>query len=181
LKSKEITVKIIHTGVGDISEADVMLAATSNAMIIGFKVKEDSNAAKVSATEDVKIRTYDIIYQISEDIEKTMLGLLSPEVREIELGKAEVRNLFTVGKNLVIAGCYVLEGKVVRNRTATVFRENKEIFRGNLDNLKRFKDDAKEVSSGYECGISFNKFNDLKEGDIIKVTTLEEIERENLN
>lgn len=181
LKSKEISVKIIHTGIGDISEADVMLAVTSNAMIIGFRVKEDTNAAKVSQLEGINVRTYEIIYQISEDIEKTMLGLLSPEVKEIELGKAEVRNLFTVGKNVVIAGCYVLEGKIVRNRTATVFRGNKEIFKGTLDNLKRFKDDAKEVASGYECGISFNKFNDLKEGDIIKVTTIEEIERASLN
>lgn len=181
LKSKEITVKIIHIGIGDISEADVMLAVTSNSMIIGFRVKEDANAEKISDVEGVNIRTYEIIYQISEDIEKTMLGLLKPELKEVELGVAEVRNLFTVGKNLVIAGCYVLEGKIVRNKTATVFRENKEIFKGNLDNLKRFKDDAKEVNSGYECGISFNKFNDLKEGDIIKVTTFEEIERDNLN
>ncbi|MEW5822447.1 MAG: translation initiation factor IF-2 [Cyanobacteriota bacterium] len=181
LKSKEIKVKLIHSGVGDISEADVMLAATSDAIIIGFGVKEDPNALRVSAEEGVSIRTYEIIYQISEDIEKTMLGLLKPELKEIELGVAEVRDLFTVGKNLVIAGCYVLDGKVVRNRTATVLRENKEIYKGNLDNLKRFKDDAKEVASGYECGISFNKFNDLQKGDLIKVTTMVEIERESLN
>ncbi|MGD9579799.1 MAG: translation initiation factor IF-2 [Vampirovibrionia bacterium] len=180
LKSKEVTVKIIHSGVGDISEADVMLAATSNAIVIGFGVKEDQNAARVSAEENVSIRTYDIIYQISDDIEKTMLGLLAPEYKEIELGTAEVRDLFTVGKNTVIAGCYVLEGKVVRNKTATVFRNNKEIYRGPLDNLKRFKDDAKEVATGYECGISFNKFNDIEKGDLIKVTAMEEIERDSL-
>ena len=181
LKSREIIVKIIHTGVGDISEADVMLAATSGSIIIGFGVKEDPNAAKVSAEENISIRTYDIIYQISEDIEKTMLGLLEPEFNEVELGTAEVRDLFTIGKNLVIAGCYVLNGKVVRNRIASVIRENKEIYRGNLDNLKRFKDDAKEVASGYECGISFNKFNDLQKGDLIKVTAMVEVERESLN
>lgn len=181
LKSKEIKVKIIHNGVGDISEADVMLAATSNAIIIGFRVKEDPNASKVSAEEGISIRTYEIIYQISEDIEKTMLGLLKPELKEIELGTAEVRDLFTIGKNLVIAGCYVLEGKIVRNRTATVLRDNKEVFKGNLDNLKRFKDDAKEVNSGYECGISFNKFNDLQKGDLIKVTDFVEVERDSLN
>ena len=181
LKSREVSVKTIHTGVGDITEADVMLASTSNAMIIGFRSKEDPNVAKINSEGQVTIRTYDIIYQISEDIEKTMLGLLKPELKEIELGTAEVRNLFTVGKNFVIAGCYVLEGKIVRNRIATVLRENKEIFRGNLDNLKRFKDDAKEVQSGFECGISFNKFNDLREGDLIKVSQLVEIERESLN
>jgi len=181
LKSKEVKVKNIHIGVGDISEADVMLAATSDALIIGFGVKEDPNAARVSTEEGVIIRTYEIIYQISEDIEKTMLGLLKPDLKEIELGVAEVRNLFTIGKDLVIAGCYVLNGKVVRNRIATVMREDKEIFRGNLDSLKRFKDDAKEVASGYECGISFNKFNDLQKGDLIKVSTMLEVERESLN
>ena len=181
LKSKEVVVKIVHSGVGDISEADVMLALTSSCIIIGFRVKEDSNAVKVAQEQDVQIRTYDIIYEISDDIEKTMLGLLQPELREVELGVAEVRELFTIGKNLVIAGCYVLEGKITRNRTAKVYRNNKEIFKGNLDNLRRFKDDAKEVLSGFECGISFNKFNDLQVGDIIKVSTVEEIERENLN
>lgn len=181
LKSKEVTVKIMHSGVGDVSEADVMLASTSDAMIIGFGVRVDANTMKVASEEGINIKTYDIIYQISEDIEKTMLGLLQPELKEEELGTAEVRTLFTIGKNMVIAGCYVLEGKVMRNRIATVFRDNKEIFKGNLDNLKRFKDDAKEVSSGYECGISFSKFNDLKEGDLIKVTQMVEIERDSLN
>lgn len=181
LQSKEITVKIIHKGVGDITEADVMLAATSNSIIVGFRVKEDPNINKLEETESVSIKTYEIIYQISEEIEKTMLGLLRPEFKEVELGTAEVRNLFTVGKNVVIAGCYVLEGKMVRNRKATVFRENKPIFTGNLDSLKRFKDDAKEVQSGFECGISFNKFNDLQEGDLIKLTDEIEIERDSLN
>lgn len=180
LKSKEVVVKIIHSGVGDISETDIMLAATSNAIVIGFGVKEDQNAAKISEEEKVSIRTYDIIYQISEDIEKTMLGLLEPEFKEIELGTAEVRDIFTIGKNTVIAGCYVLEGKIVRNKQATVYRDNKEIHKGTLDNLKRFKDDAKEVAAGYECGISFNKFNNIEKGDIIKVTAMEEIERDSL-
>lgn len=180
LKSREVIVKIIHSGVGDISETDIMLASTSNAIVIGFGVKEDQNAAKISEEEDVSIRTYDIIYQISEDIEKTMLGLLEPEFKEIELGTAEVRDIFTIGKNTVIAGCYVLEGKVVRNKPATVYRDNKEIHKGILDNLKRFKDDAKEVAAGYECGISFNKFNNIEKGDIIKVTAMEEIERDSL-
>lgn len=180
LKSEEVTLKIIHTAVGDISEADIMLAATSSAIVLGFGVKEDVNAQKISVTENVSVQTYEIIYHMIEDVEKLMLGLLEPEYEEVELGKAEVRDLFTIGKNTVIAGCYVIEGKILRNKTAYVLRNGKEIFKGNLDNLKRFKDDAKEVAQGFECGISFNKFNDLEVGDIIRVTMLEEKERNKL-
>ena len=177
LESKQIFTKIVHIAIGDISEADVMLASASNAIIIGFSVKEDANAAKLAAQEGIDIRSYEIIYDILDDIEKTMLGLLQPEVQEIETGRAEVRQIFTIGKTNKIAGCYVLEGKIIRNKTAVVERGGKEIFKGNLDMLKRFKEDAKEVASGYECGISFNKFNDLEEGDIIIGYTTKEIER----
>ena len=177
LHSKQIFTKIVHVAIGDISEADVMLASASNAIIIGFSVKEDANASKLAAQEGVDIRNYEIIYEILDDIEKTMLGLLQPEVQEIETGRAEVRQIFTIGKTNRIAGCYVLEGKIVRNKTAVVEREGKEIFKGNLDMLKRFKEDAKEVLAGYECGISFNKFNDLAEGDIIISYTTKEVER----
>ncbi|MDD3594189.1 MAG: translation initiation factor IF-2, partial [Candidatus Gastranaerophilales bacterium] len=177
LQSKQIFTKVVHNAVGDISEADVMLASASNAIIIGFSVKEDSNAARIAAQEGVDIRKYDIIYEILEDIEKTMLGLLDPELKEIEIGKAEVRQIFTIGKTNKIAGCYVLEGKMVRNKTAAVERDGKQLYKGNMDMLKRFKEDAKEVNAGYECGISFNKFNDLKEGDIIIMFTTQEIER----
>jgi translation initiation factor IF-2 len=180
LTSKSVMVNMVHIGVGDISEADVMLASASNALIIGFTVKEDQNAEKAAEREGINIRKYDIIYQILEDIEKTMLGLLQPELKEVELGQAEVRQVFTVGKTTKIAGCYVLEGKIIRNKTAIVERKGKEIFKGTIDQLKRFKDDAKEVASGFECGISFNKFNDIEEGDIIKVLTTEEIERKTL-
>jgi len=177
LQSKQIFTKIVHIAIGDISEADVMLASASNAIIIGFSVKEDSNATKLAAQEGVDIRNYEIIYDILDDIEKTMLGLLQPEVQEIETGRAEVRQIFTIGKTNKIAGCYVLEGKIIRNKTAVVEREGKEIFKGNLDMLKRFKEDAKEVLAGYECGVSFDKFNDLTEGDIIISYTTKEIER----
>ena len=180
LKSKEIFVKIVHIGIGDISEADVMLASASNSIIIGFSVKEDQNAQRAAEIAGVEIRKYDIIYQILEDIEKTMLGLLKPEFKEIELGSAEVRQVFTVGKTAKIAGCYVTDGKIIRNKTAKVLRNGKEIHKGAIDQLKRFKDDAKEVASGFECGIMFNKFNDIEVGDIIKVSTMEEIEREAL-
>lgn len=177
LESKQITTKIIHVGVGDISEADVMLASASGALILGFTVKEDSNALAAAEKEGVTIKKYDIIYQILEDIEKTMLSLLEPEIKEVELGKAEVRQVFTVGKTTRIAGCYVTEGKIVRSKDAVLLRDGKEIFRGAIDQLKRFKDDVKEVAQGFECGISFAKFNDIEVGDIIEVSTTEEVER----
>lgn len=180
VESKEITTKIIHVGVGDISEADVMLASASNALILGFTVKEDSNALASAEKEGVTIKKYDIIYQLLEDIEKTLLSLLEPEIKEVELGKAEVRQVFTIGKTSKIAGCYVTEGKIVRSKDAVLYRNGEEIFRGAIDQLKRFKDDVKEVAQGFECGISFSKFNDIQVGDIIEVSTKEEVERKSL-
>ncbi len=180
VESSEIKTKIIHVGVGDISEADVMLASASNALILGFTVKEDSNALAAAEREGVTIKKYDIIYQILEDIEKTMLSLLEPEIKEVELGKAEIRQVFTVGKTTRIAGCYVIEGKIVRSKDAVLIRDGKEIFRGAIDQLKRFKDDVKEVAQGFECGISFAKWNDIEVGDIIEVSTTEEVERKSL-
>lgn len=180
LDSKEIKTKIIHVGVGDISEADVMLASASGALILGFTVKEDSNALAAAEKEGVTIKKYDIIYQILEDIEKTMLSLLEPEVKQVELGKAEVRQVFTIGKTTKIAGCYVTEGKIVRSKDAVLIRDGVEIFKGAIDQLKRFKDDVKEVAQGFECGISFAKWNDIQIGDIIEVSTTEEVERASL-
>lgn len=180
MESQEIVVKIIHIGVGDISEADVMLASASNAIILGFSVKEDNNAIIAAEKQKVTIKKYDIIYQILEDLEQTMLKLLEPELKEVYLGKAEVRQVFTVGKTTKIAGCYVLEGKILKNKTAKLVRDGREIFQGAIDQLKRFKDDVKEVAQGFECGISFDKFNDIEIGDIIEVSTTEEIERVSL-
>ena len=175
LESKKIVTKIIHVGVGDISEADVMLAAASNALILGFTVKEDNNALIAAERENVTIKKYDIIYQIIEEMENTMLSLLEPETKEVEVGKAEVRQIFTIGKTTKIAGCYVTEGKIARNNIAVVIRNGQEIFKGQIDQLKRFKDDVKEVAQGFECGLSFAKFNDLEEGDIIEVSTTEKV------
>ena len=180
LESKEILTKLIHVGVGDISEADVMLAAASNAIILGFTVREDANALAAAERENVSIKKYDIIYKVLEDLEQTMLSLLQPEVKEVALGKAEVRQIFTIGKTTKIAGCYVLEGKIKRGEIASVIRNGQEIFKGQVDQLKRFKDDVKEVAQGFECGLSFAKFNDLQEGDIIDVSTRKEIERQSL-
>lgn len=180
VKSTQIIPKIMHVGVGDISEADVMLASASDAIILGFSVKEDANAIAAADREYVQIKKYDIIYQVLEDVEKTMLSLLEPEIQEVELGTAEVRQIFTFGKTGKIAGCYVLEGKIVRSKTAVVKRDGVEIYKGEINQLKRFKDDVKEVAQGFECGISFYKFNDLQEGDIIEVSTTKEVERSSL-
>ena len=180
MESQEIVVKIVHIGVGDISEADVMLASASNAIILGFSVKEDNNALSAAEKQKVIIKKFDIIYQILEDLEQTMLHLLEPELKEVYLGKAEVRQVFTVGKMNRIAGCYVTEGKILKNKTAKVIRNGNEIYQGLIDQLKRFKDDVKEVAQGFECGISFDKFNDIEVGDIIEVSTTEEVERVSL-
>ena len=180
LESKKIFIKVVHLGIGDISEADVMLASASNAIIIGFGVKEDLNTLKVAADEGISIRKYDIIYKLIEDIEQTMLGLIEPEYKEIEIGTAEVRQIFTIGKTVKIAGCYVLEGKIIRNKEAKIIRNGKEIYKGTLNQLKRFKEDAREVASGYECGMSFDKFNNIEINDIIKVFIMEKVERHSL-
>ncbi len=180
VESKLIKTKIIHVGVGNISEADVMLASASKALILGFTVKEDNKAIVAAEKEGVTVKNFDIIYQILEDIEKTMLSLLEPETKEVELGKAEIRQVFTIGKTMKIAGCYVTEGKIVRSKDAVLYRDGVEIFRGAIDQLKRFKDDVKEVAQGFECGISFAKFNDLQEGDMIEVSTTEQVERKSL-
>ncbi|MGN0015546.1 MAG: translation initiation factor IF-2, partial [Candidatus Gastranaerophilaceae bacterium] len=180
MESSEIITKIIHVGVGDISEADVMLASAGNAIILGFTVKTDTNAQAAAEKYNVTIKEYAIIYQILEDLEKTMLNLLKPEEKIVEIGRAEVRQVFTVGKTTRIAGCYVTEGKIARNKMAVVIRNGKELFSGAIDQLKRFKDDVKEVAQGFECGLSFAKFNDIEVGDIIKVTTTELVERQEL-
>lgn len=179
MSTAEIKLNVLHQGTGDINEADVMLASTSNALMIGFNVREDNNAEGLAKQQNIMVKNYDVIYHIAEDVEKLMLGKLSPDISEIESGRAEIRQLFKVGKS-VIAGSMVTSGKLVRNSKATVLRAGKEIFTGTLDNLKRFKDDAKEVASGYECGISFDKFNDLQPGDEVVIYTVKETERTSL-
>jgi translation initiation factor IF-2 len=171
------TIRIIHSGNGDISEADINLAAASDALVIGFNVKADDRAVRAAEEEKVDIRLYNIIYKMAEDLEKAMLGLLEPEFETILLGKAEVRAIFKSGKAGVIAGCMVTEGKIKRDADAKVYRNGKLVHEGKLDSLKRFKDDAKEVATGYECGISFEKYNDLEENDVIEAWVTQEKER----
>ena len=162
------TIRILHSGNGDISENDVSLAVASNAIIIGFNVKVDDRVKRASDDQGVDIKLYSIIYKMIEDLEKAMQGLLEPEYETVSIGKAEVRATFKSGKTSVIAGCMVLEGKIERKAEVKISRVGKVIYEGKIENLKRFKDDAKEVATGYECGMSFEKFNDLQENDIIE-------------
>ncbi|MCI3919469.1 translation initiation factor IF-2 [Paenibacillus sp. TRM 82003] len=170
-------VRIMHTGVGAITESDVTLASASNAIVIGFNVRPEP-AAKASADQDgVDVRLHRIIYNVIDEIESAMKGLLDPIYKEVVLGQAEVRNVFKITKVGTIAGCMVTQGKIARNAEARVIRDSVVIHEGKLDSLKRFKDDAKEVAQGYECGIGLEKFNDLKEGDIIEAFVMETVER----
>ena len=177
LSTKDVLVRPVHVGSGNISENDINLAASTNAIVIGFHVNADANAQKAATDQGVDIRLYEIIYKITEDLEKAVLGLLEPEKEEVKLGVAEVRKIFTYGKGNKIAGCYVTEGKVQRNQIAKVKRSGKIIFEGQIDGLKRFKDDAREVQTGFECGISFDQFQDLEEGDQVECFTIIEKER----
>ncbi|NLW24738.1 MAG: translation initiation factor IF-2 [Clostridia bacterium] len=178
LSTDEVRVNIIHTAVGGIKETDVMLAAASNAIIIGFNVRPDINAKKAAEKENVDIRTYRIIYDAIDDVKKALSGLLAPEIKEVELGHAEVRAIFKVPKVGTIAGSYVTEGKITRSAKIRIVRDGVVIHDGEIASLKRFKDDVREVTAGYECGIGIEKFNDIKEGDILEAYTFEEVKRE---
>jgi translation initiation factor IF-2 len=175
LSNPEVQVKVVHTASGAITENDVNLAASANAIIIGFNVEPDPNANRVRETTGVDVRSYKVIYQITEDLDKAIQGLIEPIKQEVELGTAEVRQIFKFSKSLTIAGCYVTSGKIQRNAYARLEREEQIIYDGKIETLKRFKDDAKEVAQGFECGIAFEKFNDLKEGDIIHCFIIQEI------
>ena len=172
-----VNVKIIHTGAGAITESDISLAAASNAIVIGFNVRPDVNAKRAAEAEGVDIRLHSIIYKVIEEIEQAMKGMLDPEFEEKIVGQAEVRQTIKVSKVGTIAGSYVTEGKIVRDAGVRIIRENVVIFEGELDSLKRFKDDAKEVAKGYECGITIKNYNDIKEGDVIEAFVMEEIVR----
>lgn len=178
LSTEEVRVNIIHLGVGTISETDVMLAAASNAIILGFNVRPDTNTRKAAEKEKIDIRLYRVIYDAIEDIKAAMSGLLDPDIKEVVLGKAEVRAVFKVPKIGSIAGCYVVEGKITNSCKVRVIRNGILVHEGELDSLKRFKDDAKEVAQGYECGIGIDRFNDIKEGDFIEGYILEEVKRQ---
>lgn len=172
-----VKVKIIHTGVGAITESDIILASASNAIVIGFNVRPDVNAKRTAELENVDIRLHRIIYKVIEEIEAAMQGMLDPEFEEKVIGQAEVRQTFKVTKVGTIAGCYVTDGKITRDSGVRIIRDGVVIFEGQLDTLKRFKDDVKEVAQNYECGITIERYNDLKEGDIIEAYIMEEVKR----
>ena len=177
LTNEEVRVNVIHSAVGGITENDVMLAATSNAIIVGFNVRPDKAALDSAERQGVDMRTYRVIYQCIEEIEAAMKGMLAPKFRENLLGHAEVRQTIRVPGVGTIAGSYILDGKIARNAQIRVVRDGIVIFEDKISSLKRFKDDAKEVAQGYECGVGLERFNDIKEGDILEAFVMEEIER----
>ena len=176
LTHPEVKLKVIHTGVGGINESDVMLSSASNAIIIGFNIRPEMKAQTIAEKEGVDIRLYSIIYEAIEDIKKALEGLLAPTITEKILGRAEVRKTFTVSKLGTVAGCHVIDGTITRTSSGIrVIRENIVIYDGKINSLKRFKEDVKEVQSGYECGIMIENFNDIKVGDILEDYIKEEV------
>jgi len=178
IANEQVRVAVIHGGVGAITETDVMLASASNAVIIGFNVRPDAAAERLADKEHVDLRLYRVIYNAIEDIEAALEGMLAPEFHEVVLGRAEVRAVFKVPKVGNVAGCYVVDGKITRSADVRVLRDHIVIHEGKIDSLKRFKDDVRDVANGFECGIGLERFNDVKEGDIIEGFSMEEIKRE---
>ena len=178
LSNDSVKVRVIHGAVGAINETDVILASASNAIIIGFNVRPDSKTEEAASKENVDIKTYRIIYDAIDDIKSAMVGMLEPEFKEVVQGKIEVRQTYKISNVGTIAGCYVLEGKIQRNSSARVIRDGIIVQETTFASLKRFKDDVREVNQGYECGLSLDKFNDIKEGDIIEAFAMEEIKRQ---
>jgi translation initiation factor IF-2 len=177
LSDERVKIRIIHSGVGAINESDVLLGAASNAIIIGFNVRPDRNAADVADREKVDIRQHSVIYNVTDEMKKAMAGLLDPTFKEVRMGAAQVREIFKVPKFGTIAGCMVTDGRITRSgdTQARLVRDNVVIYEGKIGSLRRFKDDVSEVKSGFECGIGFDKFNDLKVGDVIEVFAQERV------
>ena len=174
LSNDEVRVKVIHSGVGAVSESDVMLAAASNAIIVGFNIRPDAVAKNLAERDGVEMRMYRIIYDCIEDVQAAIKGMLAPKYRDVDLGRAEVRNVISISSVGKVAGCYVTEGKVTRSSKIRVVRDGIVVAEDEIASLRRFKDDVKEVASNYECGIALNKFSDIKEGDILEAFITEE-------
>ena len=175
LSTAACRLNVIHTGVGGVSESDVTLATASNAIILGFNVRPEAKAKTLAENEKVDIRLYSVIYDAVNDVRDAMEGLLAPTLKEKELGRVEIRETFHVSRVGTIAGCYVLDGKILRNAQTRLVRDNVVVWEGKLNSLKRFKDDVREVASGYECGIGLENYNDIKVGDILEVFEMEEV------
>ncbi|MFN8186885.1 MAG: translation initiation factor IF-2 [Gaiellales bacterium] len=181
LKHPEVRVTVIHTGVGAISEGDIMLAAASKAVVVGFNVRPNAEARALAEREGVQIRTYQVIYKLTEDIEQALVGMLTPEQVEETLGEAEIRELFRISRLGVIAGCHVTSGVVRRNAQVRVVRDGVVVYETTLASLKRFKDDVREVAAGFECGIQLEGFNDVKQGDVLEFYETRQVERTDLS
>ena len=177
LSTSEVRVQVVHAAVGGISESDVNLAVASKAVIIGFNTRADAQARKLAEANGVDIRYYNIIYDAIDEIRAAMSGMLSPEKRELALGVVEIRQVIMVSKVGAIAGCLVLEGVVKRSSSVRLLRNNVVVWTGEIDSLKRFKDDAKEVRAGLECGLSLKNYNEIKEGDQLEVFEVQEVAR----
>ncbi len=177
IQNEEVKVQIIHQGVGQITETDVLLAAASDAIIIGFRVRPNVNAKKLAEKEDLDVRFYSVIYHVLEDVEKALEGMLSPELHEESLGSLEIRQIFKVPKIGNVGGCYMLEGKMFRDSKVRLLRDGVQIYEGQLAALRRFKDDVKEVDAGYECGMSLKNYDDIKVGDIVEAYKIVEKKR----
>ena len=177
LENQEVRIKIIHDAVGGITESDVLLASASNALIIGFNVRPTDKANPVATREKVDIRLYSVIYDAINDMKQAMDGMLAPKLKERIVGRAEVRQIFSTPKIGTIAGCYVLSGNIERNLSARLIRDDVVVYEGKINSLRRFKDDVKSVPSGYECGLAFDKYQDLKNGDIVEPFIMEEVSR----
>ncbi|MDE7182721.1 MAG: translation initiation factor IF-2, partial [Clostridia bacterium] len=175
LSNEEVQVKVIHSGAGAVTETDVMLADSSNAIILGFNVRPDTKAKALAERSKVDVRSYRIIYDLLDDVEAALKGMLSPKYHEVYLGKCEVRQTFKITGVGNIAGCYVLEGKIVRGGKLRIYRDDVLVVEGNVQQLKRFKDDVKEVAFGFECGCAIEGFNDIKVGDIIECYLIEQV------
>jgi translation initiation factor IF-2 len=180
LSNDEVRLKVIHQGVGRINEGDVLLASASNAIVIGFHVRPDPGARELANREKVDIRLYQVIYEAVEEVKGAMTGLLKPEIKETVLGSAEIRKVFSITKWGSVAGCMVVAGAIKRNAKARLIRNQDVIWEGDIESLKRFKDDVRDVQSGFECGIKLNGMDEIKEGDLIEAFVLEEIARQSI-
>jgi translation initiation factor IF-2 len=177
LATDEVKLNIILEGAGEVSDNDIMLAAASNAIVVGFNTGISDTARKAAEAEKVDVRRYDIIYQLTDDIEKALSGMLEPDIIEVIEGRAEVRKIIRVGKNQVIAGSYVTDGRIVRAGTARLWRGGKVIATDKIESLRRFKDDVREVQTGFECGIQLVGTSDIVEGDVIECVTTQSVSR----
>jgi len=177
LGSEEVQVRIIRQAVGQITESDVLLAAASGAIIVGFHVRPDARARELAGREKVEIRLYEIIYKVVEEVKQALEGMLKPEIREVVLGAAEVRQVFKLSKSGTVAGCMVSSGTMPRTAKVRLLRDGIIVWNGRIGSLRRFKEDVREVATGFECGIALDGMNDLKVGDVIEAYTVEELAR----